>query len=113
LVTSGTATLETALLNTPLVLGYRSNALSYSIAKAIVNVNYIGLPNLILEKQMIKELIQKELTKENIEKEIDAMLHDQQKIASFEQDQKALKQAVGEAGASTIAANRMFKLMTA
>lgn len=66
LVTSGTATLETALFDVPLVICYKGNPISYQIAKRIVDIEYIGLANLIMDRPMIQELIQGELTTENI-----------------------------------------------
>jgi lipid-A-disaccharide synthase len=66
LVTSGTATLEAALAGCPSVIGYKGAYLSYWIAKRLVQVKYIGLPNLILDKPLFPELIQRHLTPEKI-----------------------------------------------
>ncbi len=77
LVTSGTATLETALFKVPQVVCYKGNALSYQIAKRIIKVKYISLVNLIEDKEVVKELIQNELTKENIDKELKHLLEEE------------------------------------
>jgi len=71
LVTSGTATLETALLNVPEVVCYKGSWLSYHIAKRIIKLKYISLVNLIMDKPVVTELIQGDLTKKNLEKELD------------------------------------------
>lgn len=66
MVTSGTATLETALFNVPQVVCYKGSQASYQIAKRLVKVDYISLVNLISDKEVVKELIQNELTAKNI-----------------------------------------------
>ena len=67
LVTSGTATLETAIFKVPHVVCYRANWLSYQIAKRIITLDYISLVNLIMDKEVVTELIQNELTAKNLE----------------------------------------------
>lgn len=75
LVTSGTATLETALLNVPEVVCYRGSQISYEIAKRLVkHIKYICLVNLIMDKEVVKELIQKELTTDNLKNELSLIL---------------------------------------
>ena len=66
LVTSGTATLETALFGVPEVVCYKGNAISFQIAKRLIKIKYICLVNLIMDKEVVKELIQDDLTVENI-----------------------------------------------
>lgn len=75
LITSGTATLETALFKVPQVVCYKGNAASYQIAKRIVNVKYISLVNLILDKEVVTELVQNDLTTENLKRELDKLLN--------------------------------------
>ncbi|MDQ3142797.1 MAG: lipid-A-disaccharide synthase [Bacteroidota bacterium] len=70
IVTSGTATLETALFNVPQVVCYKGNSISYEIAKRLIKLSYISLVNLILHKNVITELIQYELTDDNLQTEI-------------------------------------------
>ena len=62
LVTSGTATLETALFKVPQVVCYKGSWISYQIAKRIITLKYISLVNLIMDKEIVKELIQSQLT---------------------------------------------------
>lgn len=112
LVTSGTATLEVALLGTPFVICYKGSEISYQIAKKVVKIDFIGLPNLILKKEMAKELIQKKLTKENIKRELNLLMDKQSKRhKKFYQDQKQLAEFVGKAGASNNAAHLMIQLV--
>jgi lipid-A-disaccharide synthase len=74
LVTSGTATLETALFDVPQVVCYKGSQFSYQIGKRLVNVKYISLVNLILDKPLVKELIQQELTGDNLVSELKYLL---------------------------------------
>ena len=68
LVTSGTATLETALFAVPEIVCYKGNELSYQLAKRLVKIKFISLVNLIMNKEVVKELIQKDLTVQNLDK---------------------------------------------
>jgi lipid-A-disaccharide synthase len=70
MVTSGTATLETALFKVPQVVCYKGNSISYSIAKRLIKIKYISLVNLILDKPLVKELIQNDFNHENLFKEL-------------------------------------------
>lgn len=70
MVTSGTATLETALFKVPEVVCYKGSSISYQIAKRLIKVKYISLVNLIMDKLIVKELIQNDLTAENITSEL-------------------------------------------
>jgi lipid-A-disaccharide synthase len=76
LVTSGTATLETALFGVPQVVCYKANAVSYLIAKQLVNIKYISLVNLIADRQVLTELIQHDLTTTHLTKELKKILQD-------------------------------------
>jgi lipid-A-disaccharide synthase len=76
-VTSGTATLETALLQVPEVVVYKTGALEYKIASALVQVPFISLVNLIADKQVVKELIQSECTTDKIASEVDQLLNNE------------------------------------
>lgn len=79
-VSSGTATLETALFGVPQIVCYAGNKISYLIAKRLVKVKYISLVNLILDKPLIKELIQDEFTSTNLEKETKSLNHQSLKV---------------------------------
>lgn len=74
LVTSGTATLETALFEIPEVVCYKGNEISYQIAKRLINIKYISLVNLIMDKEVVKELIQHEMNAANIKTELEKIL---------------------------------------
>lgn len=73
-VTSGTATLESALLKVPQVVCYRANWISYQIAKRIITLDYISLVNLIMGKEVVKELVQNDLNTENLKSELSKIL---------------------------------------
>jgi len=75
-VTSGTATLETALFKVPQVVVYKTSNLSYQIAKRLVQIKYISLVNLVAQKEVVKELIQHEYSLENTKKELEKLLFD-------------------------------------
>jgi lipid-A-disaccharide synthase len=98
LVTSGTATLETALSGVPEVVCYKGSFLSYQIGKRLVNVKYISLVNLIMDKLVVKELIQTDLTVENLKRELTALLTDEKRIATLKTDYAALKNLLGQGG---------------
>jgi len=86
LVTSGTATLETALLKIPQLVCYKTSPISYLIAKILVNIDYISLVNLILNKEVVKELIQKNCTVNKITKELQDLLMEKNKSILKEYD---------------------------
>ena len=98
LVTSGTATLETALFGVPEVVCYKGSFLSYQIGKRLVNVKYISLVNLIMDKLVVKELLQEALTVENLKTELTALLTDEERIAEIKSDYAALKNLLSEGG---------------
>lgn len=104
LVTSGTATLETALVGVPEVVCYKGNWLSFEIAKRIVHIKFISLVNLIMDRLVVKELIQGDLSAENLVKELKLLLFDEAYKFSMSQDYNLLKKKLGEHGASDLAA---------
>ena len=112
LVTSGTATLETALFGIPEVVCYKGNAASFWLAKKLVKVKYISLVNLIMDKLVITELIQDELNDQNLERELNKLLHDEQYKAQLKQDYKELWHKLGDKDASTFAAKEIISLVS-
>lgn len=90
LVTSGTATLETALFGVPEVVCYKGSALSYAIAKRIITIKFISLVNLIMNRLVVKELIQHELTPENITLELQQLLYNPAMRSQMEADYQSL-----------------------
>ncbi len=99
LVTSGTATLETAIFKVPQVVCYRANWISYQIAKRIITLDYISLVNLIMDKEVVKELIQDELTSQNLEIALFKILDGPARIAQLEA-YDMLEKKLGGKGAS-------------
>ncbi|MBW7675806.1 lipid-A-disaccharide synthase [Chryseobacterium chendengshani] len=110
LVTSGTATLETALLNVPEVVCYRGSKISYAIAKRLVkHIKYISLVNLIMDQEVVKELIQNELNTENLVKQLKFLLEGETRndmLKAYE----ILRSKLGGKGASDNAADIILKL---
>ncbi|MGV8879441.1 MAG: lipid-A-disaccharide synthase [Sphingobacteriaceae bacterium] len=106
-VASGTATLETAIFRVPQVVVYKGNPVSIAIARMLVNIKYISLVNLIVDKPVVKELIQGECTAMKISKELNAITIDKKNrfgmLASYEE----LGVIMGETGASARAASLM------
>ena len=106
LVTSGTATLETALFNVPEVVCYKGSKISYEIAKRIIKVKYISLVNLIMDKMVVKELIQDELNSKNITTQLNELL-EPNKRTQLLADYQLLKEKLGGSGASQRAADKI------
>lgn len=114
LVTSGTATLETALFAVPEVVCYKGSAISYQIAKRVIKVKYISLVNLIMDKLVVKELIQNEMTAGNLKNELNELLTNDIRIASLQKDYADLKSLLTEGGkASAKAAQSIFAFTSA
>lgn len=104
LVTSGTATLETALLTVPEVVCYKATGFSYRLAKAMIKVKYISLVNLVMDKEVVKELIQGDLNEENLAAELELLLHNSKRQRRLLEDYDELRYRMGNAGASEKAA---------
>ncbi|MBG9377355.1 lipid-A-disaccharide synthase [Panacibacter sp. DH6] len=98
LVTSGTATLETALFGVPEVVCYKGNNISYQIAKRLIKIRYISLVNLIMDKLVVTELIQNELTVQNLSAELTLLLENEERINAIKKDYAALKQLLSQGG---------------
>ncbi len=110
LVTSGTATLETALFGVPEVVCYKGGKVSYLIARQLIKVKFISLVNLIMDKEIVKELIQDELNEKNLKIELDKLLEGnsrEQMIQSYVE----LKMKLGGAGASRKTAELMLSYL--
>ena len=103
-VTSGTATLETALFSVPEVVCYKANPLSYLIARWLIKVKYISLVNLVMDKDVVKELIQGDMTEKNIKAELVEVLRNSERQRSLLEDYEDLKDCLGNAGAAAKAA---------
>ena len=98
LVTSGTATLETALFGLPEVVCYKGSPISYEIAKRVIKIKYISLVNLIMDKPVVKELIQHELTVKNATKELNDILNSPERIQQLNTDYRQLHEILSAGG---------------
>lgn len=101
IVTSGTASLEVALFKVPQVVCYKTNWLTYILAKNLINIKYLSLVNILMDKLVVKELIQADFNKINIKKEVDILLNKQDSILT---DYKELRNLLNKKGASKNAA---------
>lgn len=107
LVTSGTATLETALFKVPEVVCYKGNWISYQIAKRIITLKFISLVNLIMDEEIVTELIQDKLNTDNLKQELSKLLDNQyRKRILLKYDD--LESKLGGSGASKKVASLIF-----
>lgn len=111
LVTSGTATLETALIGTPEVVCYRGNNLSYQIARRIIKVKYISLVNLIMDKKVVEELIQDDFNVGSLKKSLDGLLTNAKHRNKMLEEYSLLRQKLGGSGASSEAAKIIWGMI--
>jgi lipid-A-disaccharide synthase len=113
LVTSGTATLETALFGVPEIVCYKSSQISYQIAKRIIRVPYISLVNLIMDREIVRELIQHDLNPNTLTQALDQILFDTHHVSKLENDYKALWDKLSQGGhASDNAAHKIMGFLT-
>lgn len=91
LVTSGTATLETALFGVPEVVCYKGSNLSYQIAKRLIRIKFISLANLIIDKPIVRELIQQELTANNLVTELQDLLFNEDRKEAVQKNYEDLQ----------------------
>jgi lipid-A-disaccharide synthase len=111
-VTSGTATLETALFGVPEVVCYKGSPVSYQIAKRLIKVKYISLVNLIMDRLVVKELIQNDLNPENLRRELKDLLTNPQRQQQLRKDYGDLKALLSQGGhASANAAGSITRFM--
>jgi len=108
-VTSGTATLETALFAIPEVVCYKASPVSYYIARSLIKVKYISLVNLIADAPVVKELIQHELNIKNMHKELDLLLTDTPEHAQMLENYSKIHTMLGGAGASKKVATKIIE----
>ncbi len=110
LITSGTATLETALFGLPQVVCYKGNPVSFWLATKLVDVKYISLVNLIMDKEVVKELIQTELTEANIKAALTRLLYDEAYKKELKADYESLWHKLGDKQASVLVAKEIVQL---
>ena len=107
MVTSGTATLETALLNVPMAIIYKANFLNYILTKHLIKLPYIGLVNVISGKHVVKEFLQYEATSEKIADYMKRLITDEKLINKIKQEFLAIRLSLEEPGAVTRAAKEV------
>ncbi len=107
-VTSGTATLETALFDTPQVVVYKMNSLTYEIGKYFIKVKYFSLVNIIMQETVVQELLQKKLERK-IQNELSQVLYDNDYRSQILENYNLLKKKMGATGASKRTAEIIYK----
>ncbi len=111
-VTSGTATLETAIFEIPQIVTYETTPLSYSIAKRLIRVKYISLVNLIADKPIVKELIQKDFNIENLSSELRKILEENEYRSQIMRGYKKVRNILGDGNASQSTAIDIYELLS-
>jgi lipid-A-disaccharide synthase len=111
-VTSGTATLETALFSVPQVVCYKGSFISYIIARNLIKIKYISLVNLIMDKLVVKELIQQDCTSDNIRKELRLLIENQEYRHQMITNYGEMRLLLGQGGASQKVANSLLKTIS-
>jgi lipid-A-disaccharide synthase len=111
LVASGTATVEAALLGTPMVVVYRLAALTYVLGRPFVRVPHYAMVNLIAGRRLVPELIQRDFTPDRVAAEALALLEDQSRLAAVREALAAVKDRLGPPGASGRAAEAVAQVM--
>jgi lipid-A-disaccharide synthase len=103
-IASGTATLQAAVVGTPMVLLYKTTPVTYRLARWLINVKWIGLVNLVAGRSIVPELIQDEATAERLCQEVLHLLRDPSAYNDMKEDLRQVRQSLGEPGASRRAA---------
>lgn len=104
LIASGTATLQAAVVETPMVLLYKTTPLTYRLARWLIRVKWIGLVNLVAGRSIVPELIQDEATPDRLSQEVRRLLTDSKAYNEMKSGLRQVKQSLGEPGASRRAA---------
>ena len=113
IVASGTATLETALFKVPQVVCYKGGAVSYQIAKRIITLKFISLVNLIMDKEVVKELIQNDFNKRNLKTELTKILDENHREKLFLEYFELEKKLGGKGASSKVAKQIVNSLKSA
>jgi lipid-A-disaccharide synthase len=113
MTTSGTATLEIALLTVPMVIAYKLSSLTYWLGRWLVKTPFIGLPNIVMGKGIVKELIQHDATAENLAAEVKRILTDQAYSDEMRANLSQVKQQLGQGGGSKNMAELALAMLTA
>ncbi|MGH9849348.1 MAG: lipid-A-disaccharide synthase, partial [Blastocatellia bacterium] len=110
-VASGTATLETAIIGSPLVVVYRASNLNWRIFRPLINTPFVGMPNLIAGREIAPELLQDDLNGERLARLIVEFLNDPARLERSRADLAEVRAKLGEANASERAASRILDLL--
>lgn len=110
-VTSGTATLETALIGTPMAIVYKLSPVSAILGRLLVRGKFVGLPNIVVNKEVVPELLQEDATPENISREILNVINDKDKREAMLRGFDEVKAALGGGGAAARAAAAIKKII--
>lgn len=111
-VASGTATLETAIIGTPLIIVYRSSPLNWRLFRPLINVPFVGMPNLIAGHEIAPELLQNELNGANLADRIVALLDNQEGMKRLRAELAEVRAKLGAAHASERAAQKILALLS-
>ena len=111
MVASGTATLETALLGTPMIIVYRVSPLTYAVGRMLVDVEHIGIVNIIAGKTIVPEFIQGDVVPEKMAEAIIQILSDEKKYGEMKKNLSKVRENLGQPGASRRAAELAYKLL--
>jgi lipid-A-disaccharide synthase len=110
-VASGTATLETAIIGTPMIIVYRASSLNWRLFRPLINVPYVGMPNLIAGREIAPELLQNDLNPQRLAGLIAEMLDDQSRLARLRSCLTDVREKLGESNASERAALRVLEML--
>ena len=112
LVASGTATLEAALFDVPQVVCYRTSRVTYRLAKLVIKVRFISLANLIMDREIVRELVQNDLNQKNLHRELLNIISSGYRHDIIKSDYRQLRKLLGESGASSRIASDMVQNLT-
>ena len=110
-VASGTATLETAIIGTALIVVYRASMLNWRIFRPLINVPFVGMPNLIAGREIAPELLQNDLTAERLAHEVATLIDDPERRRQMRAELAEVRARLGETDASGRAARRIIELL--
>ncbi|MDY5481999.1 MAG: lipid-A-disaccharide synthase [Veillonella caviae] len=110
LAASGTATLETAMMELPTILLYKVSPITYGIGKMVVNLSHVGLPNIIADKEVIPELLQSDVSADNIVEHMLPLLDDLKENEHMRQELRTVRDKLGEPGAVKRVAELIYSL---
>ncbi|MDO9576964.1 MAG: lipid-A-disaccharide synthase [Candidatus Cloacimonadales bacterium] len=111
-VTSGTATIETAFIGTPFIIVYKTSKISYQLGKRFIKIDRIGLPNIVLDKCVVPELIQSEVNAVNIAEKMKNILHSESEYKQIMDDLRKLHEILGSKSVSNEVSNIIEELLT-